>query len=178
MHSTPSTVPPPPGIDRAQATRLALLAAVRDTGSISAAARAVGLSYKGAWQILDAMNRQSSAPLFNRSTGGSGGGGTVLTVQGEALLSASAMVSRLANTLSNALTSGENNFSLLARLGLKTSARNQFTGRISQLEHGTGSRVCRCTEFAAGTGSVYPCTVKTGSFNPDRPTAHRTGITR
>lgn len=123
-------------MDRAQATRLALLAALRETGSISAAARSVGLSYKGAWQILDTLNRQSAAPLFIRSTGGTGGGGTLLTEHGEALLNASTMVSRLAETLSDALSGAAPGFSPLARLGLKTSARNQFSGRISRIEHG------------------------------------------
>jgi molybdate transport system regulatory protein len=137
MTDKPASNTPPPGINRAQATRLALLAAVRDSGSISAAARSVGLSYKGAWQILDAMNRQSPTPLFDRSTGGAGGGGTRLTVHGEALLNASAMVSRMAHTLSEALDGSHRDFSLLARLGLRTSARNQFAGRIRQLEHGS-----------------------------------------
>jgi molybdate transport system regulatory protein len=135
-----SDLPPPrapfPGLDTPQATRLALLSAVRDTGSISKAAHAVGLSYKGAWQILDAMNRQSHEPLFTRSTGGTGGGGTRLTAQGEALLAAGAMLSRLSHTLSEALNGDPADFSLLARLGLKTSARNQFAGRIGMLTQG------------------------------------------
>ncbi|MBV8047065.1 MAG: TOBE domain-containing protein [Paludibacterium sp.] len=118
-----------------QSGRLALLAAVQATGSISAAARRVGLSYKGAWQILDAMNRDSREPLFVRTSGGAGGGGTVLSPRGEAMLAAGALLERLSQTLADALD-GNLDGALLARLGLHTSARNQFVGRIHSLTQG------------------------------------------
>ncbi|TDR73054.1 TOBE domain-containing protein [Paludibacterium purpuratum] len=115
--------------------RLALLSAVRATGSISAAARQVGLSYKGAWQILDAMNRASREPLFTRVSGGTGGGGTVLTTRGEAVLAADALLERLSSMLDETLD-GRHEGALLARLGLQTSARNQFLGRVAALAVG------------------------------------------
>jgi molybdate transport system regulatory protein len=136
MSATPDdTQPAAPGLDRARATRILLLAAVRDTGSISKAARQAGLSYKGAWNILDSMNRQSRTPLFERVSGGAGGGGTRLTAHGLALLSAGEMVQRLADTLGRALDTGER-CPLLARLGLQTSARNQFSGHITAIRTG------------------------------------------
>ncbi|OXH85109.1 molybdenum-dependent transcriptional regulator, partial [Burkholderia multivorans] len=61
------------------ATRIALLAAIGDTGSITRAAKAVGLSYKAAWDAIDTMNNLAGEPLVVRSTGGKGGGGTTLT---------------------------------------------------------------------------------------------------
>lgn len=124
-----------PGLERAHATRLALLAAVRDTGSISQAARCTGLSYKGAWNILDAMNRQSPVPLFERVSGGAGGGGTRLTARGFALLTAAEMVQRLSDTLASALDTGAH-CPLLTRLGLQTSARNQLAGQVVDIRTG------------------------------------------
>jgi molybdate transport system regulatory protein len=118
-----------------QATRLALLAAIQASGSISAAARQVGLSYKGAWQMLDAMNRGSHEPLFKPVSGGKGGGGTVLTARGEAVLSAGALLERLTQTLADALD-GRHEGALLARLGLQTSARNQFVGHVGAIALG------------------------------------------
>ena len=45
------------------ADRIALLAKIGETGSITAAARAVGMSYKGAWDVIDAMNNLADEPL-------------------------------------------------------------------------------------------------------------------
>ncbi|WP_129559352.1 winged helix-turn-helix domain-containing protein, partial [Bordetella pertussis] len=59
--------------------RIDLLAQIEATGSISAAARAAGMSYKGAWDAIDAMNNLAGEPLVLRSAGGRGGGGTRLT---------------------------------------------------------------------------------------------------
>jgi len=59
--------------------KAALLESVRDTGSISAAARAMGMDYKRAWTLIDTLNRAFDRALVARTTGGSGGGGAVLT---------------------------------------------------------------------------------------------------
>ncbi|HRJ61773.1 MAG TPA: LysR family transcriptional regulator, partial [Azospirillaceae bacterium] len=56
-------------------TRVRLLEAVGREGSISAAARAVGLSYKAAWDAVDAMNNLFGRPLVGAQTGGRKGGG-------------------------------------------------------------------------------------------------------
>ncbi len=61
------------------ASRIGLLAAIGETGSITSAAKAVGMSYKGAWDAVDTMNNLAGEPLVVRSTGGKGGGGTTLT---------------------------------------------------------------------------------------------------
>ena len=62
--------------------RVALLKAIVEHGSISAAARSMNMSYKKAWEAIDAMNSLSDEPLVIRSTGGSGGGGTKVTEAG------------------------------------------------------------------------------------------------
>ena len=62
--------------------RIRLLEGIRDLGSISAAARAMKMSYRRAWQLVDAINQQSRAPIVEKSIGGKGGGGAVLTESG------------------------------------------------------------------------------------------------
>ena len=56
-----------------------LLEAIRTSGSISKAARELGMSYKRAWNLADTMNRCFREPLIDTATGGGGGGGAELT---------------------------------------------------------------------------------------------------
>lgn len=76
--------------------RVALLAALAETGSISGAGRRLGMSYKRAWQLVDAMNAAFSAPLVHAAKGGAGGGGAGLTELGRAVLDAWARLERSA----------------------------------------------------------------------------------
>jgi molybdate transport system regulatory protein len=63
-----------------------LLDGIRATGSISAAARRMGMSYKRAWLLVDTMNRCFRAPLVEAAKGGHAGGGARLTALGEEVL--------------------------------------------------------------------------------------------
>lgn len=63
-----------------------LLEAIAATGSISAAGRSMGMSYKKAWYLLDAMNSHFASPLVEASRGGSGHGGAHLTPMGRDVL--------------------------------------------------------------------------------------------
>ena len=63
-----------------------LLDAVDHAGSISAAARTMGMSYRRAWTLIEAMNRDFREPLVETSAGGSGGGGAQVTVAGQEAL--------------------------------------------------------------------------------------------
>jgi molybdate transport system regulatory protein len=63
-----------------------LLESIRDTGSISAAARDMGMSYKRAWVLLDSMNQAFTEPVTTAAPGGPGGGGAVLTPFGAEVL--------------------------------------------------------------------------------------------
>jgi molybdate transport system regulatory protein len=65
-----------------------LLDAIAAQGSISAAARALGMSYRRAWQLVDVMNHCWSAPLVEAATGGRKGGGARLTDMGAKVLRA------------------------------------------------------------------------------------------
>jgi molybdate transport system regulatory protein len=63
-----------------------LLAAIAEHGSISAAARAMGMSYRRAWLLVETMNRSFREPLVSTLAGGKHGGGTQLTALGEEVL--------------------------------------------------------------------------------------------
>lgn len=63
-----------------------LLEAIRTTGSISAAARAMNMSYRRAWLLVDVMNRCFKEPLVHSAAGGQKGGGAQVTVAGERAL--------------------------------------------------------------------------------------------
>ncbi len=67
--------------------RAELLEAIGRTGSISAAARELELSYRHAWTMIRASEKGLGLALLRRTKGGSGGGGATLTGEAEALLS-------------------------------------------------------------------------------------------
>lgn len=65
---------------------LSLLRSIRDTGSLTAAAEAEGVTYRTAWLRAERANRAWGAPLVARRRGGRGGGGALLTSAGEAVV--------------------------------------------------------------------------------------------
>jgi len=66
--------------------KVELLEAIERTGSISAGARELGLSYRRAWDLVDTMNHCFKQPLVARVKGGKGGGGAQLTNKGREIL--------------------------------------------------------------------------------------------
>ena len=66
--------------------KAALLESIRDTGSISAAAREMGMDYKRAWTLLDSMNQAFTKPVVTAASGGAKGGGAILTEFGAEVL--------------------------------------------------------------------------------------------
>lgn len=66
--------------------RIALLKEIIVSGSISAAAKQMKMSYKKAWEMIDAMNKEATQPLVVRVSGGKGGGGTQVTQEGEKMI--------------------------------------------------------------------------------------------
>ncbi|WP_321807692.1 TOBE domain-containing protein [Burkholderia sp. BCC1993] len=123
------------------ATRIALLAAIGDTGSITRAAKAVGLSYKAAWEAIDTMNNLAGEPLVTRSTGGKGGGGTTLTPRATSLIAAFRTIERehrrFIDAASAAVSGFDVDWALIGRIGMKTSARNQWFGKVESIVRGT-----------------------------------------
>jgi molybdate transport system regulatory protein len=63
-----------------------LIERIAQTGSISAAARAMGMSYRRAWQLVEALNRDYRERLIDTSTGGKRGGGARVTPFGEEIV--------------------------------------------------------------------------------------------
>jgi molybdate transport system regulatory protein len=126
-------------------TRIRLLEAIDQHGSISQAAKAVPLSYKAAWDAVDAMNNLAERPLVLRATGGKHGGGTQLTDYGRKIVALyraleieyQAALDRLTESMNDGEAGDFKEFrQLLKRMSMRTSARNQFTGAIVGLREG------------------------------------------
>ncbi len=66
--------------------RVTLLQRIKEYGSISQAARSMGMGYRHAWDLVDSMNRNAPVPLVLTQRGGKKGGGAVLTPEGEAAI--------------------------------------------------------------------------------------------
>jgi molybdate transport system regulatory protein len=131
------------GLARVGLERIALLEAVARHGSISAAAKDVGLSYKGAWDGVQALNNLFDAPLVSAAPGGRSGGAAQVTARGQAVILAfraaerevSAAFSRLESDLTGEVEQ-------LWSLGLRTSARNALRGVVSTIaENGVTAAV-------------------------------------
>ena len=145
---------------RLDARFFALLEAVDATGSINKAARTAGLSYKGAWLLLEMACNLANAPLLETATGGAGGGGTRLTEAARGLLGAwrtlqheqreflRAQEARLAQLPALA--------GLLRRMAMKTTARNQFAGIVQSVEAG---RVSATVTIALKSGDQITATM-------------------
>lgn len=120
--------------------RVALLAKIAECGSITQAAKAIEMSYKAAWDAIDAMNNLAGEPLVERVAGGKGGGGTRLTRRGEQLVENFRLIERehlrFVEQLSRQATGIADDYLLIRRMGMKTSARNQFHGKVVRVRTG------------------------------------------
>ncbi|AXO90288.1 LysR family transcriptional regulator [Pseudomonas parafulva] len=112
--------------------RIGLLQHIAEQGSITAAAKAAGISYKSAWDAIDELNNLAAQPLVERNAGGRGGGGARLSAEGERVLR---LYQRLQALHSEILESSDEpgDLDLLGRLMLRTSARNQLRGQVGRL---------------------------------------------
>lgn len=122
---------------------ISLLAAIADSGSLNQAAKQVGLSYKGAWQMIERANNLAPKALIVTATGGSKGGGTRLTSAGLALVrlfeQLTAQHQAFIEQLNQSLAADVDMQLLLKRLTIKTSATNQLFGVITAIEMGAVS---------------------------------------
>lgn len=66
--------------------KVALLEEIGRSGSISAAGRALKMSYRRAWELVEDLNRGLGTPVVETAAGGAGGGGARLTAAGEAVI--------------------------------------------------------------------------------------------
>lgn len=120
--------------------RLLLLSKIATLGSLSSAARACGMSYKGAWQAIEAMNLAAGEELVIAQKGGSGGGGMVLTPAGEQLVAAYHLFNeqmqhwmRELEKLSPGVLS---QLEIMRKIAMRTSARNLFNGTVREIKKG------------------------------------------
>lgn len=117
--------------------RITLLKEIRACGSINQAAKNAKVSYKSAWDHLEAMNAISPKPLLERNTGGKNGGGTVLTSYAERLLQLYDLLEQTQEKAFHILQDESIPLNSLltatAKFSLQSSARNQFFGQVSQL---------------------------------------------
>jgi molybdate transport system regulatory protein len=123
------------------AGRVALLAQIAQCGSITHAAKAIKMSYKAAWDAIDSMNNLAGEALVERSSGGKGGGGTRLTARGEKLVANFNIIERehlrFLEQLNGQADGMADDFLLIRKMRMKTSARNEFAGKITAIKTGT-----------------------------------------
>lgn len=77
--------------------KAALLQGIRETGSIAAAGRRMGMSYKRAWYLIDTLNNAFKGPVVTANRGGKAGGGAQLTPMGDAILDSYLRMEQLAS---------------------------------------------------------------------------------
>jgi len=120
--------------------RIGLLARIAEYGSISQAAKTMKMSYKAAWDAIDTMNNLAGEPLVERLAGGKGGGGTRLTRRGQQLVENFRIIERehrhFVDQLSRQAAGIADDYLLIRRMSMKTSARNQFLGKVSKVTRG------------------------------------------
>jgi molybdate transport system regulatory protein len=121
--------------------RIRLLEMIDEHGSITQAAKAVGICYKNAWDTMDAINNLSDKPLFIRMAGGQSGGGTRLTEEGREVIRKYRVIEEehtkfLAN-ISKWVDSAHKLYNFIKRITMKVSARNIFSATIAKVKKGS-----------------------------------------
>lgn len=113
--------------------RIRVLEAVAEHGSISKAAKAVGFSYKAAWDAVDAINNLLPGPAFITKAGGKSGGGAELTEEGRRLIAAFHRLEDRLSRISSLIAEeglGEHEDILFWGVATKISARNVFQTEV------------------------------------------------
>jgi molybdate transport system regulatory protein len=119
--------------------RILLLKKIEETGSLSRAAKAVGLSYKSAWDTVDSLNNLAEKPLVAKITGGRAGGGSALTDYGREIIGNYRVLESEYKSLTGnkkAFLDGVDLARTLDRFAFRISARNQFLGAVRQVSVG------------------------------------------
>jgi len=123
--------------------RIGLLEKIDERGSITKAARAAGISYKTAWDVVNALNNLSEKPLVRRIAGGRGGGGTLLTEEGKEVIRRYRILQgehqRFLEGLSEKIGDARTLYRFLRRIAVKVSARNTFLGKVTNVKKGAVS---------------------------------------
>lgn len=128
------------GPDALGGDAIRLLEMIGVHGTLAQAAKAVGISYKTAWDLLNYANNCSRQPLALKLPGGAGGGKTCLTPAGETLIRQYRILQEEHRKFLAALSAKLENFSqslqLFRRISMRLSARNVLTGTVSEVRPG------------------------------------------
>lgn len=120
--------------------RMALLKAIDEEGSISAGAKKIGLSYKGAWDAVDLMNSLADEPLVIRTTGGVKGGGAQLTEKAKHMVKMYQKLeqahSEFMGHLSDVASTAGPDLETIKQLVIQTSVRNRLEGTVQNVIEG------------------------------------------
>jgi len=120
--------------------RIHLLEQIDELGSITKAAKAVGISYKTAWDTINMINNLAERPLVDRLTGGKGGGGTSLTAEGKKVIEQFKTIQeehrKFLDNLEGRLGDTDSLYQFLRRISMKVSARNTFAGSVTKITKG------------------------------------------
>lgn len=119
------------------ADRIRLLEKIDELGSITKAAKAVGICYKTAWDTVNAINNLAEQPLVDSLTGGKGGGGTRLTSAGREIVTQFNLIQqelhRYLDSVEEKLGNSDGLYTFLRRNSMRISARNIFCGAITSI---------------------------------------------
>ncbi|MEA2110615.1 MAG: TOBE domain-containing protein [Campylobacterota bacterium] len=143
--------------------RIELLEQIDKTGSMNAAAKAMKMSYKAAWERVREMNNLANAPIIEKVTGGRGGGGTVLTKHAYELIKTFKRFEKLhrefIDRFAEAGDDPEHLARILSRMFLTTSARNQICCKVISIkEHGVNGLMT--LKLSAGEKLLADITLK------------------
>lgn len=120
--------------------RIHLLEKIDEFGSITKAAKDVGISYKTAWDTVNLINNLAEKPLVDRLTGGKGGGGTNLTAEGKKIIEQFKTIQeehrKFLSNLEERLGDTDSLYKFLRRISMKVSARNTFSGTVTNITKG------------------------------------------
>jgi molybdate transport system regulatory protein len=120
--------------------RIALLEAIGERGSITAAAKQAGLSYKAAWDAVEAMNNLAERPLVTAAAGGAHGGGSHLTEEGQRVVRLYRLLESglqgVVGRLQEEMHDIDRLNGLLRAITMRTSARNQLRGTVRRVRRG------------------------------------------
>ena len=123
--------------------RVALLEAIGERGSITAAAKQAGLSYKAAWDAVEAMNNLAERPLVTAAAGGAHGGGSQLTDEGQRAVRLYRLLESglrgVMSRLQEEMHDSDRLNGLLRAIAMRTSARNQLRGTVRRIRRGAVS---------------------------------------
>ncbi|MGE4420459.1 MAG: TOBE domain-containing protein [Sulfurimonas sp.] len=120
--------------------RMELLMHIQKDGSITKAAKSMKMSYKAAWDAVDAMNNLSEFPLVTSSKGGKGGGGTHLSEYAKELINTYKILQeehqQFLDNLSKRISEKNGHIHLLKSMDIRISARNQLKTKVLSIQRG------------------------------------------